>query len=133
LWGPSQEKFYHPNVDQIIGTDTQVWQYNFLIPASLAFMQQRGTVYWLDVQALPPTTDTVFGWKTSASPHFRDDATWGDTPFGGVPTGWQPLIYPPGFPLGGQSMNLAFVITPEPAITLLGLGGLAALMRRRRR
>ena len=26
---PVQEYFYDPNIDQIIGTDNQVWQYNF--------------------------------------------------------------------------------------------------------
>ena len=132
LWGPAQEHFYDPNVGQIIGTDTQVWQYNFLIPPAAAFVQQQGTIYWLDVQALMPTPDVMFGWKTSGSPHFLDDAVWGDAPFGAPPTVWEPLVYPPGTPLGGQSMDLAFVITPEPAsITLVGLGVLALIRRRR--
>jgi hypothetical protein len=136
LWGTGDEFFYDPNVGQVIGTDTQIWQYNFLIPSALAFVQQKGTIYWLDVQAfLPnptPGINQVFGWKTSLN-HFNDDAVWGDTttPLG-TTTGWQNLAYPTGHPFAGQSIDLAFVITPEPgSVALLSLGVLA-LMRRRR-
>ncbi len=57
------ELFYDPNTNTIIGHDTQVWQYNFAIPAATAFVQQ-GTaanpmVYWLDVQAVVPGTRSV--------------------------------------------------------------------------
>ena len=71
--------------NSIMGQDTQVWQYNFAIPAASAFVQQ-GTaanpmIYWLDVQAIVPGQE-VFGWKTSdpmLSPHFGDDAVFADS------------------------------------------------------
>ena len=71
----------------------------------------------------------MWGWKTSGSPQFMDDAVWGDDFAGGV-TEWNELVDPQT----GQSLDLAFVITPEPtSMALLGLGGLAVLRRRRRR
>lgn len=134
-WGTAQEQFYDPNLDQIIGTDTQVWQYNFFIDPADAFVQQKGNIYWLDVQAVPEDQSTVFGWKTSRD-NWNDDAVWGDTDvmFGDVivPPGWSELIYPDGHPLEFQSIDLTFVITPEPAsMALMALGGLMMFRRRK--
>ena len=130
FYEPTNEYFYDPNVGQIIGTDTQVWQYNFFIDPADAFIQQ-GTaaapqVYWVSVLANVEGTE-LFGWKTSRQ-HWNDDAVWADTPT----AVWHELRYPPGHPLAGQSIDLAFVITPEPAtMGLLALGGLALLKRKR--
>jgi len=129
-WATANEYFYEPNTNQIIGADTQVWQYNFFIPPTTAFIQQ-GTaanpkVYWLDVQAGVPG-DEVFGWKTSLT-HWNDDAVFADTTsFGGLPGPWSELIHP----FTGQSLDLAFVITPEPTTILFLVGGLLGLLRRR--
>jgi len=131
FYEPTNEYFYNPNIDAIIGTDTQVWQYNFLIPEANAF-RQLGTstasqVYWLSVQATVDGNE-LFGWKTSQQ-HWNDDAVWGDTPT----VVWHELRYPTGHPFQGQSIDLAFVITPEPAtLTALAVGALTLLRRRRR-
>ena len=155
-----EEKFYDPNLaaqglDPIIGTDRVVWQYNFLLTDDATqplFHQEEGKIYWLDVQADPidaivqPPEQSLFGWKTSdfnrypdswIGKHFQDDAVFGDNfEFGGPPVGfpqWTDMHYPFGHEFEGQSFDQAFVITPEPAtISLLCIGGLALLRRRRR-
>lgn len=139
------EHFYDPNTNQILGNDTQIWQYNFTNIAN-PFVQQQGVIYWLDVQVLvPDTSPYAFGWKTTnpqVTQHFLDDAVYGDTQvFAGpaIPqfpgTGgllpWKDLHYPLGVPFETSSMDLAFVITPEPA-GLVGLASLAVLLRRRK-
>jgi PEP-CTERM motif len=154
------ENFYDPNIDQIIGIDTAVWQYNFFIDEPLALQQEEGKIYWLAVTNVDPNGDGIvdtqdlvaalaginrFGWKTSQD-NFNDDAVFIDLPdaFGlpvdaitppqgelavGLP--WQELRYPLGHPFETQSIDLAFVITPEPAtLALLTLGTLAVLRRR---
>ena len=123
-----QEGWYDPNTSEYIPWgDSNCYQYNFLIPEANAFMQQgdpnNPIVYWLGVQAIVNDANAKFGWKTSAD-HWNDDATWR---MGG---NWYELTYPSGHPLCGQSIDLAFVITPEPAtLSLLAVGGLAILRR----
>ncbi len=135
------DPFWDPNTGAVLGVDTQLWQYNFTnIPNPFV---QLGTpsnpiVYWLNVEAIIPVGDpAVFGWATAADvPHNLDDAVYADAlapPLPGVvqPLGpWAPMVYPGG-PLQGQSFDLAFVITPEPAtLALFGLGTLLLLKRR---
>ena len=123
--GPG-EWFFDPNLNAAIGEDRVVWQYNFTNFPNL-FPQQEGTIYWLDVQAIAlgpnglEDPSRTFGWKTTnplQTPHFQDDAVFGDTVgFGGGsidPPGWMPLVYPANHPFAGQSIDMAFVITPEP-------------------
>ena len=135
------ERFYDPNINQIIGEDTQVWQYNFK-PIVEPFIQEQGKIYWLDVQALPLSSDAFFGWKTTnprdpATPHFMDDAVFSDTDgfSGGLLLPWRPMSYPDGHPYFPDSIDLAFVITPEPAsFALVGVGfGMLTTIRRRNR
>ncbi len=117
--------------------DTVAWQYNFLIPQAEAFIQQ-GTatdpvVYWLDVAAIPQpevasTEAPLFGWKTSVD-HFNDSAVYSTTDAANWPnvTDWLPIESPTGL----TQLDMAFVITPEPAtLALLTLGCLAVLRRR---
>jgi hypothetical protein len=60
--------------------------------------------------------------------HWNDDAVWADSGQGP----WNELRYPYGHPFEGESIDLAFAITPEPAtIVLLGLGGV--FIRRRKK
>lgn len=136
--GSGPEQFYDPNIHQIIGTDNTVWQYNFTnLPNP--YIQQQGLIYWLDVQALPLDNTTYFGWKTTnpqdpRTPHFMDDAVYADTAgFNGpLVTAWLPMVYPTGHPYAGVSLDMAFVITPEPA-SLLWIAGATFLMAARRR
>ena len=110
-------------------------------------MQQQGTIYWLAVHNYDPdgngmigTLDLItrFGWKTSLD-HFNDDTVFVDNgdPFGTTGpklpplAGWHEMIYPSGHPLAGQSIDLSFVITPEPASAAGMLLVMTALRRRR--
>jgi len=122
------EQFFDPNTNQIVGTDRQIWQYNF-VNLPQPFTQEAGKIYWLDVQALVPDGSSfLFGWKTTnpqdpRTPHFMDDAVYADTPAFGAPAilPYTPLVYPSGHPYAGLSIDLAFVITgvPEPASLML--------------
>lgn len=108
------EEHNHQNIYQLNITDLS--NHPNLDP----FIQQEGEIYWLSVDVYPWSTD--LGWKTSLD-HHEDDAVWYDPA-----DGWQELLDP----ITGESLDLAFVITPEPAtLTLLGLGSIAALRRRR--
>jgi hypothetical protein len=104
--------------------DTLCFQDNFFIPATQAFYQKQGTIYWLSVRS------DLMGWKSSLD-HFNDDAVF--APPGAT---WMELHYPSQHPYAGQSMDLSFVITPEPsALVAIGMGitGLFGLTARRRR
>jgi hypothetical protein len=142
FYADAPEQFYNPNLDEIMGTDTQVWQYNFLVPAADAFFQEEGIIYWLSITHFDPTEDGIidtldaqylFGWKTTPLEYnFNDDAVYSDAPPGTLPPlySWGEMHYPSGHPWSPESINLSFVITPEPAsLVLLALGGL--LMARR--
>jgi len=89
------------------------------------FVQEQGTIYWLDVQGHVSAVSAAVGWKTSLN-HWNDDAVWWDSDT----QKWIGLEDPSS----GQSLDMAFVITPEPAtLSLLALGGMAALVRRKRK
>lgn len=87
------------------------------------FIQEEGTVYWLDISV---ESETPLGWKTSGSEQFMDTSVWGILP----QPQWQP-VYDPRVTGAQEPLDLAFVITPEPA-ALSGLI-LAALFVLRRR
>ena len=95
------------------------------------FIQQQGEIYWLDLSVgFPEGYDGPrIGWKTTLRDlEFNDDAVYlVDDPTGAPP--WREL-WEYG-DLGGHSLDMAFVITPEPAtLGLLLLGGL--FLKRRR-
>jgi len=121
---------YTPNDHQ------RYFQYNIVIPDDVdAFEQQEGTIYWLVVQVETESPDIHFGWKTadlSAYPdryqgsHYQDDAVAWDGIYKDM---WIELT-----DQDGASMDLAFVITPEPAsLAVVVLGGVVLVVRRRRR
>ena len=107
------------------------FQVNIDIPEGIAFEQQEGTIYWLDVQVLVTAIDPLnqfplpqFGWKTSLD-HWNDDAVYIDAQ--GV---WQELLDP----ATGESLDMAFAIAPEPiTLAVLVLGMVPAALRKRQR
>jgi hypothetical protein len=126
FWGTGVQSWYDPNTQQFLPDDHHfIWQTNITnIPDP--FIQKNGHTYWLDLSALQPQVPV--GWKTSRDtyadpihPH-DDDAVWAD--FGGAGLNWNELRDPrTGFQ---TSLNLAFVITPEPSsIFMLALGAIA--------
>jgi putative component of membrane protein insertase Oxa1/YidC/SpoIIIJ protein YidD len=87
------------------------------------FYQDSGTIYWLSImadigppgyQGIPVPEPPLWGWKTSRSPHFQDDAVW--SPW--LPPGyaWQPLEDP----RTGITLDMAFVITSTGQPVLCG-------------
>lgn len=123
FYGEGDQGWYDPNTGQWIEHDhTMYFQMN-IEEIMEPFIQEEGTIYWLDVSVMLDDPAAQIGWKTSRD-HFEDDAVWGDFPN----PDWQELIDP----ITGESLDMAFVITPAPAtLALFGLAGLAAGRRRR--
>jgi hypothetical protein len=108
---------------------TGIFLLNFFIDPTDAFRQTQGEYYWLEVSlALEAGATEQVGWSTTRD-NYADGAVWRDDPA----ESWQRLRYPIGHPWQDQTMDLAFVITPEPAtLTLLAAGAVGALLRRKR-
>jgi hypothetical protein len=103
----AQEKFFDPNTSQIIGPDTQIWQYDFFPTVwKEAGMPFAPKTYWLSVTANANTNLYLFGWKTSTN-RWGDDAV-----FGHVNSAWQPLNdwLELRDPRNSVSLNQAFAI-----------------------
>jgi len=142
-YGDGPQGWYTPNPPgEVVPVDHfTTYQVNIMDIAE-PFVQQEGTVYWLDlsVSGTGAAAPAQLGWKTSQD-HFRDAAVWMN--FGVTANhvglgnsvvlapGWQPLFDP----FTSETLDLAFVITggpiPEPAG--LGLFGLSLLAVRKRR
>ena len=131
-WGTGDQGWYDPVTGFMDPNNHQeTWQLNLLIDPQEAFVQTQGNIYWLEVSVkLPLGTESQLGWKTSMSEHFEDDAVWYEV---GSPTpAWQEITDP----VTGVSLDMAFVITPEPGtLVLLGMAslGLVVYVLRRRR
>jgi len=101
-----EQGWYDPNTGEWTRPDHHMFfKYTVDIPAALAFQQEEGKIYWLDIQVT--CDDGEWGWKTSRSAHFEDDAVWADTPQD--PASWHELTDPET----GVSLDLAFVIAGE--------------------
>ena len=115
---PDHLNYYQINIDNIVAP----------------FQQEEGKIYWLGLHAAPVNLQQALGWKTS-NDHWNDDAVfyWSNYPNEDPPPpaghGWRELIDPDD---GQTSLDLAFVITPEPAtLGLLLVGGLALMKWRK--
>lgn len=125
-----EQGWYNPNTEEWNYPDHyNYYQYN-IVDIEDPFWQEEGKIYWLDIQVTVPYMadggQAEWGWKTSLD-HWGDDAVYSDSGEGP----WYPL-YDPTYEYP-NTLDLAFVITPEPAtIALLGLGSLALIHRKRK-
>lgn len=114
-YATANEDFIEPTGGGILGSDTQVWQFNFY--PDDPFIQEEGNIYWLSVWV---GLDEGFGWKTSLA-NFEDAAVY--------------QLAPDEWLLIAGERDMAFVITPlPPSLLLLGSGllGLGLLGWRRK-
>ena len=132
--GPGKQGWFDPYTGEAIPNDHDSYFQINLTNFAQPFTQKRGTIYWLGISL---DTSNPDGWKTAdlerypapfTGQHYEDDAVYRDA------SGWHELHYPTIDPnYGGRSMDLAFVVTPEPtSMAMLGLGALGVLLRRRR-
>jgi hypothetical protein len=108
VFARADELFFDPNRTNILGPDTQVWQYDFF--PQTPFLQEgapnTNRIYWLSVMAVT-RPNTLFGWKTSTE-HWQDAGVYGHLATNWTPRGdWRDLHWPPG----GPNLDLAFAIT----------------------
>ncbi len=109
---------------------TKTYQYNIgeeAFDLDNIFHQEAGNIYWLGLSM--NFEGCKWGWKTSQD-HFRADGNY-LLNFRDPPPEWEwAELYDP---ITSESLDLAFVITPEPStVCLLGFGALALLRRRRK-
>ncbi|MCK4313025.1 MAG: hypothetical protein KAW88_09860, partial [Candidatus Cloacimonetes bacterium] len=116
------EFWYDPlNPPIIPNADFTIWQYDFTIPDSVAFVQEQGVTYWLcmTVYGVPPEPYIGFGWKTSVN-HWNDDAVWGMPAVKDRQT-WYELRYPEGHPLYLDSIDFSFYINCTPTTPIVNI------------
>lgn len=128
-WGTGNQGWFDPGAEEFSTQDHSLFHQINIENIQQPFEQQVGEVYWLEISVsvtgAPGGPPPSWGWKTSQN-HFMDDAVWSDNP---GPREWNELIDP----VTGESLDLAFVITPSPGTAaLLGIGGLLGTSRRRR-
>ena len=136
FWGNGEQGWYDPNSGESVRPDhCNIYQMNIegigTAGTEPAFWQDEGNIYWLAATVVDPEPGAMptLGWKTTQD-HFMDDAVFIDDWFPAfAPEAWREMYDPET----SESLDLAFVITPEPAtVTLLGLGAAGFALRRRR-
>ena len=126
--GEGPQGFFNPATGQFVKPDHNLFYQINITKIADPFVQQEGQIYWLSLE-MDMQTYAMPGWKTSTT-QWEDDAVWRsrDT---ALP--WQEVRDP----ITGESLDLAFVITPEPGTVAMligaGLIGLVAFARRRRK
>ena len=123
--GTQSQGWYNPMTGEAIADDHVKYHQINIVDIAEPFAQEQGNIYWLGIIVeLADGDNAVWGWKTSASDHFGDDGLWLEAANGGI---LKRLLDP-----AGGSLDLAFVITPEPGtLGLLFLGGLVLVRHRR--
>jgi hypothetical protein len=144
-YGSGNQGWYSPQLGMQQGTawqrpdHTEFEQLN-IFDIEDPFIQQEGETYWLVMWvAWDNAVQNPAGWKTAdltrypqnPGQHFMDDAVWFDEAEQDPNLIWKEIVDPQTL----ESLDLAFVITPEPTAGLLCLFGLVGLMfvRSRRR
>jgi len=126
-WGSGDQGWYSAPLGTVIEHDHQeIYEINItdISDKGEAFYQEEGTTYWLAMGI--EVASGEIGCKTSPD-HFGHAAI-GDDSSAGPP--W-PLLKDP---ITDESLDLAFVIAPEPTtLGLVALGGLCLLRRRQPR
>ena len=116
------EGWYDPSAGTfLVDNHATYYQYN-IVDIPDPFVQVEGTIYWLKISAKVAleTPPREWGWKSSLSDQFMDDAVWAEDPT----YAWDDLFEPPAFE---QSLDLAFVIT-GPAIPAVSQWGLVVML-----
>jgi hypothetical protein len=113
---PSMEGWYDPSTGEVIPNDHQAYfQYNICLDEPDWFMQEEGTIYWVNISAIiADPTGTQWGWKSTLD-HWNDDAVWafwGELNWIDI---WEPYVSNP--------IVNDFTIQIDPFGTFLGGGG----------
>jgi hypothetical protein len=136
------QSWYDPRYtdEWVLNEHKKIWQYN--IPTlDNPFPQQAGEHYWIQISM--DYLGCEWGWKTTESVNnnsavFWDSYnTWGPYPYWWchpeVEWKWTQLQTPTGYCDPRVPVDLAFVLTPEPAtVMLLGLGAAVVLRKRKK-
>ena len=116
---PSPQGWYDPFAPYWEHPNHDIWYRYDIDSIPEPFVQDSGTIYWLNVMADlgPPgylgfPEPYLWGWKTSRSPHFEDDAVW--SIWGTYD--WIPLTDPNT----GLTLDLSFVITTSEVPVICG-------------
>lgn len=125
--GTQLQGWYDPKTGETITEDHSGYHQINITDISDPLEQEQGEIYWLGIIVeVADDVNTQWGWKTSESNHFGDDAIWLEAANGGI---LKRLLGP-----AGETVDLAFVITPEPGtLGLLLVGGLLVLRGKRSR
>lgn len=132
-YGEGDQGWYSPQLGMEPGVAWQRPDHFFFEQLNIVDIEQpweqvEGEIYWLVMWVeWDEIVQNPAGWKTTDT-QFMDDAVWYDYLEPEPLLRWKEIIDPET----GRSLDLAFVITPEPgALMLLALGGLAVIGRRR--